>query len=162
MTLYNYYMLDGVGSPFLSGTPYCPADIGIFLWLLSPEHTTCVKKKKEFISKIKDIKIAKAEAQINEYLEITFADMDTLQETKKEKAYSSFLAYQIDLYAKEYGWCIKEILNLPLRQIFQINTAIAERHAKAMNKKYTKMRTVDAIEAKAILDMAKKRKTYNN
>jgi len=162
MTIQHYYMLSGIDSPFLTGENYYPGDIGIFLWLLSPEYKICQKAKKAFAKKIKDIKIAQAETEINKYLEITFNDLDTLQEENNDKKYAGYLAYQIDLYAKEYGWSIDEILKIPLRQCFQLNTAIAERNSRQAGKKYTKMRAVDVMEARAILDMAKSRKIHNN
>jgi hypothetical protein len=129
---------------------------------LSPRYSQDPEDRKRFIRSIKDIKIAKAEEEINTYLEMTFADLDTLSENKKQKSHANFVAYQIDLFGKEYGWTIKEILETPLRQVFQLNTAIAERYSTASGKKYTKMRAVDLMEAQAILEQAKKRKVEHN
>ena len=160
MTLYDYFFLNGLESPFLKNESFLPADIGIFLWVLSKDYKPCTKAREAFCDKIKDIKIAKAEEEIMAYIEMTFADMDT-GEQEKQKQYAPFLAYQIDLFAKEYGWRIDEILKLPLRQLFQLNTAIAERYTKQNGKTYTKLRAVDMIEAEALLKQAKQEAEQN-
>lgn len=162
MTIQQYYLLDGLDCPFFSGADFTPADIAQFLWILSPEYKPEKKAREKFLKQIKDIKILKAEEEIIKYLEVTFSDLDTLAEDSKNKRYANFLAYQIDLFAKEYGWSMKEILNLPLRQVFLLNTAIAERYANQAGKKYTKMRQVDMLEANAILTIAKQRPSMNN
>ena len=68
MTLNDYFILHGVESPFLTNEPFLPADIGIFLWLLSPKFKKCDKAREKFCEDIKDIKIAKAEEEINKYM----------------------------------------------------------------------------------------------
>ena len=161
MTLHDYFILTGIQSPFLTSQPFLPADIGIFLWVLSDEHERCPRARDKFCEKIKDIKIARAEEEIHRYLDLTFMDMDTAN-TSDGKQYATFVAYQIDLYAKEYGWKIKEIMDIPMRQLFQLNTAIAERYSKQRGEKYTKLRNIDMIEAQAILEQARKNKMRNN
>ena len=66
------------------------------------------------------------------------------------------------MFAKEYGWHVQDILDLPMAQVFQLNTAIAERYARENGKKYTKLRMVDMLEARALLDQAKAQRTRNN
>lgn len=161
MTLNDFFILTGLNSPFLSNDPFLPADIGIFLWVLSEEFKPCAKARDRFCEKIKDIKIARAEEEITKYLDVTFLDADT-SNAKEEKRYATFIAYQVDLYAKEYGWTIEQILNIPMRRIFQLNTAIAERYSKIRGEKYTKLRNIDMVEAQAILQQARENKVRNN
>jgi len=161
MTLRDFFLLDGLGSPFLRNEPYTIADIGVFFWVLSKEFKPCEKARDTFCRKIKDIKIAKAEEEIHKYLDITFTDADTAG-GGKGKQYSTYVSYQIDLYAKEYGWTISEIMKIPMRQVFQLNTAIGERYAKGKGETYTKLRQIDMIEAKALLKQARENKIRNN
>ena len=83
MTIKDFYFLNGVESPFLKGGDFTPGDIGIFLWLLSPDYKPCKTAQRKFVKQIKDIKVARAEEEILKYLEITFSDMDTLSDDDK-------------------------------------------------------------------------------
>lgn len=158
MTLYDFYVLDGVESPFLSKKEYTVGDIAVFLWILSTKYSRDAAAKQKFAEEIHEIKILEAEKGILEYIDATFNDADTLVEQKKDRAFAPFIAYQIDLYAKEYGWTIEQIMQIPLRQLFQLNTVIGVRYAKQAGEQYTKMTRVEAMEAKAILEEVKKQK----
>jgi hypothetical protein len=146
MTLQHYFMLHGIGSPFIHSRDFEPKDIAIFLWVLSPEFVPCPHARKEFFKKAIKVKIMDAVDQLNDYIEMTFADADTSKDGTPSK-FANFLAYQIDLFAREYSWQIQYILELPLRQIFQLNSAIGERYAKQAGEKYSKIRAVDLMQA---------------
>ena len=162
MTLRHFFLLQGAESPFVNGANFTPADIGVFLWIVSPSYVPCPKERDAFAKRVAHIKIAQAEREINAYVEQAFSEADTAEDENKAKKYANFIAYQIDMFAKEYGWCVQEILDLPMAQVFQLNTAIAERYARESGKKYTKLRYVDMIEARALLDQAKAQRTRNN
>lgn len=49
MTIRHYYLLDGFDSPFLHRNGFLPADIGIFLWVLSPRYSQDPEDRKRFI-----------------------------------------------------------------------------------------------------------------
>lgn len=157
MTLRQYFTLHGIGSPFIHSTDFTPEDIAIFLWVMSPEYVPCKIEKKEFFKRAIKVKIIDAIDEITKFLEMTFADADTSSEGDPSK-YASFLAYQIDLFAKEYSWQIDYILELPLRQIFQLNSAIGERYAKQAGEKYTKIRAVDLMQAERFFAEQKAKK----
>jgi hypothetical protein len=142
MTLLDYYTLLHAESPFLLGTDYTVGDIAVFLWLLLEDKN---QDRKEFVNGIKDIKIVDAEKDILTYLDEVFSECDTLQEKQNGKSHASSIAYQVDLYAREYGWQAEEILNLPMSQIFQLNTVIAERYSRENNRGYSKLRKVDTV-----------------
>jgi hypothetical protein len=162
MTLYDYYVLDGIQSPFITKADYTIGDIAVFLWVLSTKHSTEPGAKERFAEEIHEIKILDAEKGILEYIDKTFNDADTLSSGKETKMHAPFLAYQVDLYAKEYGWSIEQILAIPLRQLFQLNTVIGARYAKQNGENFTKMTRVQAMEAKAILEEVKKQKQPRN
>lgn len=91
-------------------------------------------------------------------MQMVFAEADATNENETPSRYASFLAYQIDLLAHEYGWQIEYILELPLRQIFQLNSAIGQRYAQQNGEKYTKMRAVDLMRAEEFFNKAKTNK----
>ena len=160
MTLEHYFLLNGFESPFLTGKEFGAVDIGIFLWILSPEHKRCTKACDQFCKKIAGLNIVQCVKDIKEYLEITFLDADTSAE-KQRKRYASFVAYQIDTYAKEYGWSVRQTMEMPLRQIFQLNSAIGERYAMQAGEKYTKLRNIDMAEASALLQQHREQNNRN-
>lgn len=162
MTLQDYYVLEGIESPFLTQADIEVGDIGVFLWLMSVDYKRCNKARQEFLAKHKDIKVLRAIEGIQKYIDMTFNDCDTLISNNTKEANVPYIAYQIDLFAKQYGWSIDQILKVPLRQVIQLNTAIQERCSKQNGESYTRMRKVDALEAKAMLDQAKRQSAGSN
>lgn len=156
MTLRHYFTLHGIGSPFIHNTDFTPEDIAIFLWVMSPEFVPCKIAREEFFKQAISVKIITAIDEINEFLEMTFADADTTNDGELSK-YANFLTYQIDLFAREYSWNIDQIMELPLRQMFQLNSAIGERYAKQNGEKYQKLRSVDLLQAQMFFDQQKKK-----
>ena len=153
MTLRHLFMLHGADSPFINRGKVKVEDIGVFLWIMSPDYTPKQKDREQFCKKIKDVNIKNAIEDIAEFFEITFADADT--DKKEHKEYASFVAYVIDMFGQEYGWRIDEIMDMPMRQIYQLSSVIGERYARQNGKQYTKLRNVDMLEAKATLDAAR-------
>jgi hypothetical protein len=162
MTLQDYYFLEGIESPFIAQADIEVGDIGVFLWIMSTEYKKCSKARQQFLKKHKDIKVLRAIEGIQKYIDMTFNDCDTLISRDQQQANVPYVAYQIDLFAKQYGWTIQEILKIPLRQVIQLNTAIQERCSKQNGENYTRMRKVDALEAKAMLDQAKRQSAGSN
>lgn len=160
MTLHHFFLLDGIESPFIKNKAFSPGDLGVFLWILSPDYKPCLKARSIFIKKIVSINIPKATQDINTYLTATFQDAETSEEESKK--YANFIAYMVDMFAREYGWQTDYILNLPMRQIYQLATAIGERYAKQSGETYTKLRVIDMMEAQAMLDQARAAKAQNN
>ena len=158
MTLRHYFTLHGIGSPFITGDDYQPEDIAIFLWVLSPEYVPCQHAKKDFFKKAIKVKLVESITQISDFMEMTFADAEAGGSDESPSRYASFLAFQIDLLAHEYGWTIDYILELPLRQIFQLNSAIGYRYAQQNGQKYHKMRAVDMMHAEEFFKRAKEKK----
>jgi hypothetical protein len=160
MSLRHFFILQGLDSPFLTDNHFTYVDIGIFCWILSPEFQECPKARDKFCEKVRKVRIGKAIQDIERYLEITFLDADT-SDVKNKKRYANFVAYQIDTYAKEYGWSADTTMDMPLRQIFQLNNAIAERYAELAGTKYSMLRNIDMVEAKAMLDSYRQTRDRN-
>ena len=160
MTLHHFLLLDGISSPFVKNKSFSPVDVGLFLWVISPKYSQCKKARQSFIEEVFDLNIGLAVEGITEYLTLTFQDAESTD--SESKKYANFVAYMVDLFGREYGWNIKYVLNLPMRQIYQLSTAIGERYAKQAGENYTKLRAIDMMEAQALLDQARKAKAQNN
>ena len=160
MTLHHFFLLDGIESPFIKNTSFTPGDLGVFLWILSPDYSQSNKDRDKFIKKIAGINIKQATEDISEYLTATFQDAESGDSDGKR--YANFIAYMVDMFAREYGWQIDYIMQMPMRQIYQLATAIGERYAKQAGETYTKLRVIDMLEAQAMLDQARAAKAQNN
>lgn len=162
MTLKDYFILEGLESPIMQNSNFTQTDLAVFLWVLSSDFSTDAKKRDVFCKKVIQVKFQSAIADLRTYLESTFVDADTLEGGEgNAPQHSLFLTQQIDLYAKEYGWRIEEILNIPIRQIFQLNTAIHERYALQNGEKLNRMTAIQAMETELLMKELKKRSQKN-
>lgn len=162
MTLKDYFILEGLESPILKNSKFTQTDLAVFLWVLSPDYSTDPKKRDVFCKKVLQISLASAITDLRTYLEATFVDADTLEGGGEQGAkHSLFLTQQIDLYAKEYGWTIEKILDISIRQIFQLNTAIQERYSLQNGEKLNRMTAIQAMETELLMKELKKRSQKN-
>ena len=160
MTIKHFLILDGIESAFLKNHPIQPEDVGLFLWVLSPKYSTDENERKKFFKEIVNLDFKKTIKEIEEYLIKTFQDAD--DEESDEKGYANFVSYLIDLFAREYHWTISEIMNLPLRVVYQLITAIQERSAKLNGESYSKLRQIDELINKHILNEHKKNSEWHS
>jgi hypothetical protein len=162
MSLKDYFILEGLQSPIMQNGNFTQTDLAVFLWVLSPDYSIDPKKRDVFCKKIIGINLQNAIADLRTYLESTFVDADTLQGGEGAvPKHSLFITQQIDLYAKEYGWTIDQILSISVRQIFQLNTAIQERYALQNGEKMNRMTAIQAMETELLMKELKKRSQKN-
>ena len=152
--------MDGIESPFIKGTKATPEDIGIFLWTLSPEFSTNEKQRNKFIKKVAKVSFVESVKGITELVEKTFQDADV--DNSDEKGYANFTTYLIDLFAREYHWSIKDIMDLPLRVCYQLITAIQERCSLMNGDSYSKLRSIDELINKHILNEHKNNSEWHS
>ena len=141
MNLYHLMMLDGIESPFLNGGEVTDQDIALFLWIVSKDYCQDEKVQEKFFEKVVKIKLGDATRFIQEYIKKTFAESDTMGKGDKGQVY--FISYYVDLFAREYSWSYKDIINLPLRIGFQLITAVNERSAKLSGENYNRITSLD-------------------
>ena len=156
MTIRHFFILDGIQSPYLTNTQPTPEDMAIFLWVLSPRYQPNEAAREKFCEDIYSVNIQQATKDIERYLIATFQDAET--DAADHKKYANYITYLVDLFGREYGWQPDAIMEMPMRQLYQINTAIGERYARQNGEKYTKLRAIDMMEAQALLDEARKAK----
>jgi hypothetical protein len=144
LSLEKYFLLKEIESPFILGNQILPEDFGIFLWIVSEDFSTDPKEKEEFQKKIIGVKLVPAKNEIELWLQEQFAEADTTIDNEKPFQYAHFLAIQIDVFAKEYGWTIEYILGLSIKRIIQLNSVIQYRYAQQAGKDYYKMRAIES------------------
>lgn len=153
MSIRHFLILDGIDCPLLKEQDASAEDIAMFLWILSPNFSNDEKERNVFLKKVQKIVVQDTILDIREYLKKTFQDADI--EEGKEKMFSNYTSYLIDLFAREYHWSIQEIMNLPLRVAYQLISSIQERYFKQNGESYSKLRSIDMLTNEHILNSHK-------
>ncbi len=156
MTLRHWVVLRTMNSPFLRGGTPGPIDVVDFLWLLSPQfspHQTKFRKafdrqclehffppKHSIWSAKKSHKLRCEQRMINaakiidaarDYIIETMQDRPPVQKSMSnghEVDYYSDPAYFCACFGREFGWCQEEVLNMPLKRLFQYLNEMKKYH----------------------------------
>ena len=129
MTVRHYLVLDGVDSPFVRGGIPTPEQLAQFLWIVSPSFTPDEGEALRFTKEIGKLPFTQAVQESLAYVEQTF--LDAPQGAKRDDGspdYFSWLSSIVDALGSEYGWKPFEIMEMPLRQVFQLLRVIRRRH----------------------------------
>ena len=128
MTVKDYLCLDAVDSPLLLGVIPSAAELAQFLWVLSPDFSERPEDKKRFCERVGKLPYADTLAACREFVEKTFLDAPQSDgKASGTPSYYSWITSLVDTLASEYGWTPFEVLELPLRQVFQLVRAIRKR-----------------------------------
>ncbi len=127
MTLRDVILLDGISSPFIAGKRLPnPEDIVVFLFCLSPQFKASKFALWRFTRRCRDIDYAEAVKAIRDYIEAAF--MDAPNGSGAEcLTYYSWAAGLVDLLAREYHWAESDILDMPLKRLWQYRRTIIKR-----------------------------------
>lgn len=155
MTLRHLCLLRVMRSPFIAGGIPKPADVAAFLMVMSPEfkmsasnrqrraflrrcrhfmplpvpwlHTPRAMRRYHRRSQIHIERAAKIIDACRQFVRDTFEEVPPRPATVgfKPDYYSSAVSFCAAL-GREYGWSQSEVLNMPLRLVFQYNNEIRE------------------------------------
>lgn len=129
MTMRHYLMLDAVDSPFVRGGLPTPEQLAQFLWIVSPSFTPDEGEALKFAKEIGKLPFTQAVKESLDYVETTFLDAPQGSGKGDEgPSFYSWVTSLIDALASEYGWHPFEVLEMPLRQVFQLLRAMKKRH----------------------------------
>lgn len=127
-TARHYLLLDGCDSAFITGGLPTHADVARALWVVSngfrPGDT---RARDKFLRSIRKLSYGPAAVAIREYIDAALADSPA-ESGEGSPGYVSWVTHYVDLLACEYHWSEREILNLPLRRLFQYVRRIQKRH----------------------------------
>lgn len=128
MTPRDMLILDGIGNPLMNGGMPTPAQLAEFLWLLSPDFKPNSRWKQWlFGARIRKIDYLHAVKACFRYIEDTYQDSPG-SSGMSSMPYAGWPAYIIHRIAINYGWPRKEIINLPLKELFQYLKCITRHH----------------------------------
>jgi hypothetical protein len=126
MTLRDVMVLDGIKSPFMvGGSAPSPQDLIVFLWLQSPSYSPSSFKLWLFTRKHRSLNYADTCKAIINYIDAAF--MDSPGGKRSGESFYSFAACIVDSLANQYGWREQDILNMPLKRIWQYMNCIKAR-----------------------------------
>jgi hypothetical protein len=118
--------LESVGSPFLCGGGIAPADVVIFLWVVSTAYRPDGEGREQFIAHIRDTPFIATCEGIQGYLDAALADSPAGGQA--DDSCVAWPARFVDTFAREYGWSDETILQLPFKRAFQYLRCIAQRY----------------------------------
>lgn len=128
LTVRHYLALDSVDSPFIrGGTLPTPEQLCQFLWVIAPEFSPDAGAMLNFAKAIGGLPFDATVKECFELVGTTF--MDAPQGgNRNEASFVSWVASIVDAMGSEYGWRPFEVMDLPLRQVFQLLRSIRRRH----------------------------------
>jgi len=122
---------NGARSPFLGGPlptngPELSIAIGTFLWVVSPAYGSSSSRKLMFLRGVRRLDVKKAVTQIRNYVAAAYADAPGSGDSNDQQFYSWF-ATAAALFGAEFGWTRDDVIDMPLRQMFQLLKVISRR-----------------------------------
>lgn len=125
MTLRTLLLLNESGNVFVVGGLPTPADVGAFIVANSGKKGF---GRWKLLRRIGKIQYEKAIEQIKAFMDETFQDAPASSGGKPTTSYFSSAAAIVDVMACEYGWAERDILDAPLKRLFQYIKAISKRN----------------------------------
>lgn len=124
MTPRHFILLDAIGCPCVRGGTTSAEEIARFLWIISPEFRTVKtwfdrRVRARFVRRCRKINVAEADKQIETYIEEAFQDSPGAQSGAAKVLDWSWIAALVHQSAAHYHWSESDILNLPLKRLFQ-------------------------------------------
>lgn len=131
MTPRHFLILDGIGSPFVTGGSILPEEVVRFLWIMSPRfrivrsfHDWIARWR--FAASCRKLNWETSIKAIFAYLEETFMDRPGANSASNSVGSNwSWLAAMVDAIARNYHWSEETILNTPLKRLFQYRKIIS-------------------------------------
>lgn len=119
MTPRDLLILTGIGNPIVSYGLPSPPQLAEFLWFLSPKFKLNASFRRYFfIRKCAKIDFVAAIAACRNYIDATFQDSPA-SSTQSSGPYASWCAHIVFNIASETGWSDENIMNMPLKRLFQ-------------------------------------------
>ena len=128
LTLRHVLMLGAVGSPFMRGGHPMPHDIGAFLIVVGDwkgfKRWCCLRK-------LGRVAFRDAVESVDSFVKESFQDSPGGSGVEGV-SYYSFAASIVDLFGREYGWRETDILDAPVKRLFQYLKAISRRSGETV------------------------------
>lgn len=126
LTLRHLLTLGAVGSPFIKGGHPMPYDVGVFMIIVGGWKGFNRWLKLRSLGRVSYMDAVQF---IDDYVKESFQDAPGGSGVDSV-SYYSFAASIVDVFGKEYSWTEAEILDTPLKRLFQYLKAISARHGE--------------------------------
>jgi hypothetical protein len=114
----HFLLLCSIKSPFLCGGDPSPEDVGLFLWVVSPEFKPFdLEARARFLESIITLPYAESVQEIRAYIDR--ARFDRPSGGSGSTAVASFFASLVHVFASEYGWSRDQVLDSPMAALYQ-------------------------------------------
>ena len=124
LTLRKLILLGEIESPFVVGGHVTPYHIGAFFVVMT-ERTGFSKWR--LLRQVSFLSAESAIEAIKAFMDEAFQDSPP-QSEGEEASYYSFAASLVDVFASQYGWTRKLVVDSPLKCIFQELKSITKRN----------------------------------
>jgi len=133
LTPRHFLLLDAIGSVFVSGGVPSPEEVARFLWVVSPEFRTVKtwrdrRVRKRFVKRCRKVLWADACIEIDRYIDDAFQDSPGHKSGQSGAGDWAWVAVMVDNIASEYHWSERDILNTPVKSLFQYSRLQTKRH----------------------------------
>lgn len=162
MTLRHYALLRMMRSPVLTAEIPSPVQLSTFLWLLSPQYNPQGKGRKKLLRRCREFDLPakplirtnralrrwnkKAICRMKRFEDVladarryvfeTFTDKPPVDKEISNPDYFSDIGWICAQLAREYGWHEEQILNMPIKRVFQYLREI--KHSKGETKFFSR------------------------
>jgi len=126
LTLRHILTLGSIGSPFMRGGHPMPHDVGAFMCVVGGWQGFNRWRK---LRKLGRVTFRDAIEQVDAFVKESFQDSPSGSEVESV-SYYSFAASLVDLFGHEYGWAERNILDAPVKRLFQYVKAISRRNGE--------------------------------
>ena len=128
LTIRRVLYLDAYQNPFVGGTaPVSRWNLLELFWVLNPNFVPSAWRRKVFFARHCTLNVERYAVDVGELLEGTMELMSG--SGKEEDCTPLWVAQLIDVYASQYGWGLKEILDTPFVQLHIMGKALRTRMA---------------------------------
>lgn len=149
LTLRRMLLLSAVGSPFIAGGTVSAYDVGVFFLALTGQPRGL--KRWRLLRRVGLLNAEKTVAEIGAFFDESFQDSPA--GGREDSAnYYSFAAGMVDCFAGEYGWTEREILDVPVKRLFQCLKAMTKRN----NPKAILFNPSDKVRGRWLLEQNQK------
>lgn len=129
LSLRHFTLLVAIGSPFVCAGELTATEAARFIWIVSAVRcrNDTAQARDRFLKSIRGLNFVHACQGISRYLDEAFQDSPGGGSSNRPLS-TSFAAVLVDMIAREYGWRESDILDMPLRRLFQYLRCIRHHH----------------------------------
>ncbi len=132
LTLSDVVRLRAVGSPFIVGGWKYDTEqtLRFFTMQCTPRNSWLMRLMRRQL--LRRVELDEASEAAQDFVSESYAEAPSSDSGPAGISYYSPVISAVDLLAKEYGWKIDEVMNLPLKILFQIYKAISHRNGAVL------------------------------